>query len=443
MTETNDPKVPLGLEPPFPITNDKSQYIFWEGEAELRQQTFTLRGYARILLDLYPFPEFTFDFAPNFNSSQRQTLPKIELSKAILDCGPHFGQIICDISFIDANIAGEVVSKVERPAEIANVHEAVFIIFNGPHILGSPLRRGDHRFFGRLTARAATHEITIDAMKGDAQERNTVYEATHVASCRFLTQQTNADIEELGTHLFRVLSLMRCRWAGILGPWLYDSSGNLIDVQPRVTKTTRNGNSRSWLYQTTDDSFHNLYSCMSSAFQDETRESALQTAIHWLIESEQCAGGIEGALILQQSALECLAWLEIVQVRKLCSESGFKGLPASDKIRWLLSLNNICCDIPSTSTHIHDYAKATNLPNLVTALTDVRNALVHAEPKKAEKLFGRKKGDEERTELWYQIGGVLQQAFLGSIGYKGMIFRRDLGRVYSHQAISLAPPNNE
>ena len=144
---------------------------------------------------------------------------------------------------------------------------------------------------------------------------------------------------------------------------------------------------------------------ISTAFTNEDRAQALETALHWLVESEQCAGGVEGAIILQQAALECLAWREIVLERRICSESGFKSLPASDKIKWLLSLHNIQAAIPDKSAPIKSYAKAFNHEDLIDVLVDVRNALVHAEPKKAARLFGRNQGDEERGGLWYQVGG--------------------------------------
>lgn len=187
------------------------------------------------------------------------------------------------------------------------------------------------------------------------------------------------------------------------------------------------------------DCFSELAPAIAMAFSDETRAEALQTALHWLVESEQCAGGVEGAIILQQAALECLAWLEIVVVRRICSESGFKSLPASDKIRWLLSLHNIQAAIPNKSASITSYAKAFNLKDLIDVLVDVRNALVHAEPKKAARLFARNQGNEERGDLWYQVGGILQQAFLASLGYRGVMLRRDVDAEYAVGAVKPVP----
>ena len=158
-----------------------------------------------------------------------------------------------------------------------------------------------------------------------------------------------------------------------------------------------------------------------------------------MVEAEQCAGGVEGAIILQQAALECLAWLEIVQQRGLCSESGFKQLLANDKIRWALSLNQISARIPDNSDSINSYAKAFNLMDMVDVLVDVRNTLIHAEPKKAARLFARNAGQEERSELWQQIGGILQQALLASLGYAGHMLRRDVGAEYAASAVRRVP----
>ena len=232
---------------------------------------------------------------------------------------------------------------------------------------------------------------------------------------------------------------MKCRWVGLLGPWLYDASGEQIGFRLSITKTMRNGGTISWCYETMRDCFAELFPSVCYAFANEKRAASLQTALHWLIEAEQCAGGVEGAIVLQQAALECLAWLQVVQERRLCSESGFKSLPASDKIRWLLSLYGIEAAIPKESGPIRSYAKAFNLSDLIDVLVNVRNALVHAEPKKTERLFARKTGDDERSHLWYQVGGILQQAVLASIGYNGWMLRRDVDSVFAAGAVRRVP----
>jgi len=439
MTDGRFKDVPVGLVPPIELSGDNTQFAFWEGETELRQKSRGLKGIARIYVDLYPAPEFRFEFTPHQSPSLIEAWFESELGEATINCGPPFGEVLCNVSNAGANFSGYVESQSRPIGSGVNAHKAVYIVINGPSVHGGPLKRGSRAFTGRLQSSSPGHGVIVDALKSEAMARGAVYEPTHVACCEFSNAASLAEIEKTGTHLFRVLSLMKCRWTGLLGPWLYDSFGNLVEIQLSVTKTMRNGGASSWFHEMMGSSFGELYQSMQTAFEDEKREPALQTAIHWLIESEQCAGGVEGAIILQQSALECLAWLEIVLIRKLCSESGFKALPASDKIRWLLSINNICADIPAKSAAIISYAKAFNLSNLVEVLVDVRNALVHAEPKKVERLFSRNNGEEERGDLWYQAGGMLQQAFLAAIGYEGKLLRRDLDCEYATQATKPAP----
>lgn len=431
--------IPVGLEPPIQIGQEQTQHTFWEGETELRQKTRIHKGNARIFIDLYPAPEFRFEFTPNQSPSLAEAWFESELGEATMDCGPQYGEVVCNVTRAGGDFSGYVESQSKTKGICSNAHRAVYLVINGPHVHGGPLMRGSCAFTGRLQSADSCPGVILDALKSEAVARSSVYELTHVACFQSANSVHLEDIEKSSTHLFRVLSLMKCRWVGLLGPWLYDSSGNLVEIKLAVTKTMRNGGSRSWFHEMMGSSFDDFYKSMQTAFEDETREPALQTAFHWLIESEQCAGGVEGAIILQQSALECLAWLEIVLIRKLCSESGFKALPASDKIRWLLSINNISVEIPSKSLAIKAYAKAFNLSNLVEVLVDVRNALVHAEPKKVERLFSRNNGDEERGDLWYQAGGILQQAFLASIGYEGKLLRRDVDCEYATQAIKPAP----
>jgi len=69
-------------------------------------------------------------------------------------------------------------------------------------------------------------------------------------------------------------------------------------------------------------------------------------------------------------------------------------------------------------------------------LADVRNGLIHAAPKQAARLFARDNGEEERSDLWYQCGGLLQQAMLASLGYEGQVLRRDVDAEYASGAVS-------
>ena len=84
------------------------------------------------------------------------------------------------------------------------------------------------------------------------------------------------------------------------------------------------------------------------------------------------------------------------------------------------------------------YAKALNLRDLPDVLVDVRNALVHSEPKKVDRLRQNVSADS-MGGLWYQVGGILNQVLLALIGYNGMMLRRDVDAEFAVEAIRLVP----
>ena len=188
------------------------------------------------------------------------------------------------------------------------------------------------------------------------------------------------------------------------------------------------------------DVLEQLFGCLELAYQDRERGDAIQTGLFWLIESELCAGGVEGSVILQQAALESLAWFVIVHDRKLCSPAGFEKLDASDKIRWLMSLYSIPTELPAHRSELRSYAnQLTPMNDLPAILAEVRNAIVHGSPKKVERLLRLKCEGDERTELWYLIGGLLEQAVLAVAGYRGQILRRDVDTEWSANAVKPVP----
>ncbi|MGD9634299.1 MAG: hypothetical protein AB7U97_13540 [Pirellulales bacterium] len=439
MSSDSDPlaSVPEGLKPPIEIDPTTQRFDLVSEVATLRHGYKSATGRATVFLDLLPVPDFRFEFSPDQQLSLKDALLNPPLGDAVLEVGPPVGHVNVRVWKTGAVYSGDVgdqISKLDGP-----VSTAMFLVINGPELHGTAIRRGKAGVAGRMTATADGINVTIDVLSVGKDDKRLPYEATHVVRCEFDPPPALTEVQNVGTDLFRTLSLMKCRWVGLLGPWLYDAAGVDIGFHARVTKTMRRGGALSWCHETIRDAFAKLFPIMYTAFRDTSRADALQTAFHWLIESEQCAGGVEGAIILQQAALECLAWHEIVQQRSLCSDSGFKSLPANDKIRWLLSLNRISAEIPGKSASINAYAKAFNLKDLVDVLVEHRNALVHAEPKKTARLFERDSGDEERTDLWHQIGGILQQALLASLGYTGKMLRRDVDAEYAVGAVRQVP----
>lgn len=439
-TVQNGRAIPQCMSPPCSVDDTTEVLELWSGNAELKQPRCTLSGASRVFIDLLPSPAVKFEIqADNCNVGIH------ELFCANLDVGEltstaPVGRLrVQPFSSNGSFVTGAVETWIDAPGDA--ITSAKFLIINGPFLRGEPLRRGSACFTGRLQVKVNGATVTVDPLTVDKQSRRSVFQFTHVAQIRFDSPQAITAVELIRNSLFRTLSLMRGRWVGLLGAWLFDGD-QLVHVCPNVTKTSRNGGSHSWCDDSILGVFDELFCCLHAAYQDPKRGEAIQTGFHWLIESSLCAGGVEGSLVLQQAALEALAWYDIVVRRRLCGESGFEKLPASDKIRWLTSLYSIPTTIPPHCKELIAYANAfahLKMKDLPEVLADVRNALIHGTPTKVDRLFGRVRGDDERTELWYQLGGILEQAILAMVGYQGMVIRRDVDSVLQVNAVKIVP----
>ena len=438
--------LPDALTPPCSVEECTEIIPLWSGDAELTQKSGKQKGNASVLIDTLPRPVVRFEFQVAAQSGPasgislfRQLLDPNRFDAADLACGSPVGKLkVHPTNVSGETLGGVVVELTEKPTEIFG--SAKFLVINGPSHRGSAIRRGRAAFAGRLeSVTAGGPTVTVDGLSGAKQSARSVFAFTHIAEIRFESPQPIDRFEDVGNHLFRALSLMRGSWVGLVGPWLY-IDGTLHTFSPSVTKAERNRSCQNWFPDAVLGVFEELFACLQTGYLDKARGEALQTGLHWLIESQQCAGGIEGSLVLEQAALESLAWFEIVKERKLCSPSGFEPLPASDKIRWLTSLYSIPTAIPPHCTEVVSYAKAyPPLNDLPDVLVDVRNALVHGSPKKVKRLFERPRGDDERTELWHLITGLLEQAVLAIAGYRGKILRRDIDAVWTTSAIKQVP----
>ena len=149
-----------------------------------------------------------------------------------------------------------------------------------------------------------------------------------------------------------------------------------------------------------------------------------------------CAGGIEGSIVLTQAALEMVAWHLLIEDKKICSVSGFRNLPAEDKIRLLLNYCGIPFSIPQSLPDLIAEGLAFNWDGPL-AITQIRNALVHGQPKPLETELNRDHSARHDTwclGLWY-----LELALLKLFGFEGKYFNRVKRESYSFACVDTVP----
>jgi hypothetical protein len=146
----------------------------------------------------------------------------------------------------------------------------------------------------------------------------------------------------------------------------------------------------------------------------------LRTAIHWYIEAGRHAGGVEGSIVLAQTALELMASAIIVEERKMLTAKGLGRLIVAEQLRLLFSLAALPvqhCDTAKLAPLL-SLRKSLDAPE---ALTTVRNSIVHSDLKTQNAIKGIKGALEDVSQvyLWY-----LEMIILNFIDYRGHYWNR-------------------
>ncbi len=164
-----------------------------------------------------------------------------------------------------------------------------------------------------------------------------------------------------------------------------------------------------------------------------------QTAIYWYLSSNSGRRGVDGGIVLTQTALELLSWTYTVEDRGLITKDGFKRLTASDRLRLLFASLDIPSVIPASLAKLTALQKGWNWRDAMDGLTEVRNSIVHPEHKqygKYEKAFY----EAWNLGLWY-LEMVLLRLFDHHGDYGNRLVSRGLGAVVEVPWADKTPSN--
>ena len=150
-------------------------------------------------------------------------------------------------------------------------------------------------------------------------------------------------------------------------------------------------------------------------WQDENWRELVRESIYWYLESSKKSGGVEGSIVLQQAALERLAWVFLVEEKSSISPQGFERIPAADQIRLLLSQLGIDSSIYDGLTDLVQLSKEYNWVDGPQAITELRNAIVHPSPKNRKKASRNSFG--AKHQAWYLGLNYLERVLLKIFDY--------------------------
>lgn len=232
-----------------------------------------------------------------------------------------------------------------------------------------------------------------------------------------------SEIDDSLNWLTWLLSFARGSRVGALLPVGVDANGQVTFERIASNKVDPWSSASSWLPLHSPTALEFVAPNLYSLWQDASWSEPLITAICWYMEANQQAGGIEGALIMSQAALELLYWVVMVEN----SPHPYRQRPgACPKIVQLLAYFHLPQDIPNELTELKMQAERENWKSGPQSTVSIRNAYVH--PQKAKRGLSTNippmaKWQALQLNQWY-----LEVVILKLLGYIGTYLNRVTNR---------------
>ena len=388
------------------------------GNLSISRENNTLNGLGDLTYKWTPRPRARLRLTP-FDAYRHFDLGEAQLTAEGFDPLP------CYVNRISESVEANVDKGLW--GHDAEVDSVVFCVPNFHQFHGTPIRTSGSVWSGRAVLISDDWKITLDSLSSDAAVHNYLketggYAVTHIGVAERVNGQriTPADAAKLRETLFWFLSFCRGQWTGAVLQCGRRSDGTREWIDLASTKISSWRPLSSWCQELTAGDFPSAFPGFLSLFNQPSWRDPLTLAIHWYVEANMCAGGIEGGLVLAQATLEMLAWHVLVEEKEVCSENGFYPLPAEDKLRWLLSDCRIPMAFPDKLSELQKRAKAFNWPDGPKAITQIRNGLTHGQPKQLDKEL--KETTRSRFDAWQLALHYLELVILRLFGYHGRYF---------------------
>lgn len=173
------------------------------------------------------------------------------------------------------------------------------------------------------------------------------YRLTHICKLERLERSSFSvdDARDILKAFSYYLSCARGIWIAPILLSGYDAKGEQVFEEWSSCRADSWQNTYSW-FSPDSTELPAVFPGFMRKWQDETWQELVEQSIHWYVESSKQAGGVDGAIVLQQTALERLAWVLLVEEKHTLRPDGFQRLPAADQVRLLLSFLGIGLNIP-------------------------------------------------------------------------------------------------
>jgi hypothetical protein len=409
---------PLALEPTCCTDEVNAEVILYAGELSICQGSITETCQGKIFLHWVPIPEIAFLLEGAGHPTKLKFCNNLDVEIPGQTKWPAFFT-----RWSTQERRGVFCGSLELIYGSSSDPSISYLTFNLPNlddVLGSLVNRHNELSSERQNCTSSTWNLIIDCTPNSREMNNELkasggFAFTHTGKMSRSDGRTFRAKDARGVlpkiHVFT--SFARGRWTSPMLVEGRNARDEVVWKQWATWKSLPWGHSNSWVpryegYASAFDGFMRL------ADNEQDFES-LQAAIHWYVCANNQDGGVDGALIHLQAALELLAWQFLVRKAGILDDDGFGKLTAYNKIRALLTVQRIPIVVPS---HIQKIV-GTQIRDLVDLIVIVRNGLVH--PPKGGK---KRPNNDCIAAAWKSALWCVELTILHSLDYRGKFWNR-------------------
>lgn len=443
----NDSAIPPAIVPLYMMQSINQPILLYEGALDVHDENGSWSGTGVIEQQWLPEPTILLDCRYNGTTAPEKPQAQVQLP----DFTNRFKVVLRSMGItVTGDNAYVHIEGTPDAMTWGACEDLSKLAFHVPNFLwygGSRVRDpdNDETRAARAVLSAKGWTITIDSVADYALtrqhdlERATGNCITHIG----IIQRTDAlpfsiiNGREILECLYWWLSFCRGSWIAPILAVGFDGTGKAVWKDWKQWNFRRCEDVRTWVNRNNAKSLEDSFAGLYAKYRSSTWTETVRLAISWYVESNRRRSGMETSIILAQAGLELLAWTVLVEDGKMISQSGFNDLPASDKIRLLLSRCGIPLELPSELTALKALAKEYNWSDGPECLVGFRNAVVHPQAKNRQKVG--KASSVAIFEIWslglWYLGLILLRLF----DYTGLYLNRLKRDCYYSDAVEPVP----
>jgi hypothetical protein len=293
----------------------------------------------------------------------------------------------------DGSEASGVLNGQPRIGQSGSVDSIDFQLTNFHEIVGEAIQTGTDEYPGgasrRLTLHHTEYRVIVDQVDDySSRVKQVKLDGGFVVSHAGTVTKASGDpisipqADQVLEALHFFFSFARGRWCAATFP-RGRTANTIIWEQVGAWRVDEWKGVLSWFPVRQASIGGSAWTGFLDRWMDPELQPPLKLAIHWYIEANTNAGGVEGAVVLAQAALELLAWTVVVEERGLMNAKEFKkGVPTAEKIRMLLQELKIPADVPVELSDLRDAAHHLKIPSDPEIFVRLRNGIVHSNKSK-------------------------------------------------------------